>query len=77
MVNWISVRPLLDIASIHEFTIRSIDFVLAFLQYDLDVDVFMELPLGMEVYENRGEWFLNLKNHFMGLSKQVEIGLIF
>ena len=54
VVNWISVRSLLAIASIHEFPIISIDFLLSFPQSDLDVDVFMDFPLGMVVDENRG-----------------------
>ena len=41
---------LLAIASIHEFPSRSIDFVLAFPQAVLDMDILMEIPLGMEVY---------------------------
>ena len=35
-----------------EFLSRSIDFVLAFPQADLDVDVFTEPTLGMEVDRN-------------------------
>ena len=53
VVNWISVWYLLDIASIHKFPSRSIDFVLAFPQAELDVDVFMDIPLGIAVYGNR------------------------
>ena len=54
MVNWIHVRSLLDTASIYRFPIRSIDFVLVFSQGDLDVDVFMEVPLGIAVGGNTG-----------------------
>ena len=52
VVNWISVRSLLDIESIHEFPRRSIDFVLDFTQSDFDVDVFMDLPSGVGVDGN-------------------------
>ena len=54
VVNCISVRSLLAISSIHEFPNRSTDFVLAFTQYDIDVDLFMDLTLGMGVDGNRG-----------------------
>ena len=54
VLNWISVRSLLYIASMHEFSRRSIDFLLAFTQDDLDVDVFMDIPLWMVVYVKRG-----------------------
>ena len=42
VVSLISVRSLLIIAIIHEFSKTSIEFVLAFTQDDIDVDVFME-----------------------------------
>ena len=44
----------LSIASIHDFPRISIDFVLAFPQADLDMGVFMDLPLGMGVDRKRG-----------------------
>ena len=43
------MRSLLAIESIHEFTSRLIDFVLAFTQVDLDMDVFMDLNFIMGV----------------------------
>ena len=54
VVNWISVLSLLDIAIIHELPSRSIDFVFSFIQVNLCVDVFVEIPLGMGVDGNRG-----------------------
>ena len=54
VVNCISVRSLLAIESTHELSIRSNDFVLALSQSDLDLDVFMELHLGMGFDGNRG-----------------------
>ena len=47
VVNWISGRSLLAIASINEFPIMLIDFVLEFTLSDLDVDVFMDITLGI------------------------------
>ena len=44
---------MLAISSIYELPIISIDFVIAFPQDDLDVDVFMGIPLGMGVYGTR------------------------
>ena len=48
------MSSLLPIASIHELASRSIDFVLAFPQAEPDVDVFMDIPLGMGVDVNKG-----------------------
>jgi hypothetical protein len=39
----ISVKLLLVIAKIHGLESKSIDFVLAFLQPDLDIDIWMDL----------------------------------
>ena len=47
VVNMLSVRLLLAIAHIHGLDSKAIDFVLAFPQADLDIDVWMELPEGM------------------------------
>ena len=49
VVDWMAVRLLLILAEIEGLETRSIDFVLAFPQADLDVDVFMELPMGMDI----------------------------
>ena len=68
------MSSLLDIASIHELLSRSIDFVLAFNQDDLDVDVFVGLRRGMEVDGNRGEWVLKLNKSLYGL-KQASANL--
>ena len=46
MVNWASVRLLLSIAKIHNLPSKGIDFVLAFPQADLEVPVYMEMPMG-------------------------------
>ena len=69
MINWISVSSLLAIASIYELPIRSIDFLPAFTQYDLDVYVFMEIPLGMGVDGNRRECVLKLNKYLSGLNQ--------
>ena len=76
MLNGISARSLLSISHIHELTIRLIDFVIAFTQYDPDMYVFMDLTLGMGVDGNRGEWDLNLEKLLYGLKQVSEIGLI-
>ena len=52
VVNWISVSYLLDISSIHELPSISINFVLAFPQAELDVDVLVDISLVTEVDRN-------------------------
>jgi hypothetical protein len=48
VVNMISVKLLLVNAKIHGLESKLIDFVLVFLQADLDVDIWMDLSIGFE-----------------------------
>ena len=63
------MSSLLAIESIHEFPIRSIDFVLAFPQADLGFYVLVEITLGVVVDGNRVECVLKLKNSLYGLNQ--------
>ena len=45
VVKWASVRLLMTIAKIHDLPSKGIDFVLAFTQTDLEVSVYMEIPM--------------------------------
>ena len=47
VVNMLIVRLLLSVAHIYGLNSKSIDFVLAFPQADIDIDVWMELPEGI------------------------------
>ena len=46
VASWSAVCLLLVIASLNKIPTRSIDFVLAFPQAELEVPVYMELPAG-------------------------------
>ena len=73
VVTWASVRLLLIIAKLHGLESKSIDFVLAFPQAELDVDVYMELPAGVtpedETDENRRRYVLKLNRSLYGLKQ--------
>ena len=69
VVNCIIVRSILDTASIHEFTSKSIDFVLAFSEADLDVDVFMDIPLVIGFDRNRVDWVIKLNKSLYGIKQ--------
>ena len=47
VVNMLSARLLLAICHIHGLDSKAINFVLAFPQADLDIDIWMELPEGI------------------------------
>ena len=66
VVNWISVWLLLILAIIHVLDTKSTDFVLAFPQAKLEIDVFMELPYGFD-YGIKGQYVLKLKKNLYGL----------
>ena len=48
-MNWISIRFLLVLAEVVRLESNAIEFALAFPQADLDVPLYMELPLGIEI----------------------------
>ena len=49
VVNWISIRILLVLSEIVGLKSKALDFVLVFPQADLDVPVYTELPVGMDI----------------------------
>ena len=70
VVNWISIRVLLILSLIFDLKTRSLDFVLAFPQAKLDVDIFMELPVGFEPAEGNLKMFvLKLEKNLYGLEQ--------
>jgi hypothetical protein len=72
VVNMLTVRLILIIAHVHKLDSKSIDFVLAFPQADLDVDIWMELPRGMvpdHDETNKHLYVLKLKKNLYGLKQ--------
>jgi hypothetical protein len=66
VVNWASVSILLVVAKIHSLSSKSTDFVLASPQADLEVPVFMELPLGFDAPDSQ-----NQKHYVLQLNKSL------
>jgi hypothetical protein len=71
VVNWASVQLILAIAKIHGLLSKSIDFVLAFPQADLEIPVYMELPIGFDAPEgeNCTSYVLKLNKSLYGLKQ--------
>ena len=67
VVNWISVRPLFATTKIYKLKLWSIDFVLAFPQADLNVNVYMELPIS--IYAPNG----GKSNHVLNFNKSLYV----
>ncbi len=57
VVNWAGVCLILAIAKNHGLSSKSIDFVVAFPQADLEIPVFMELPIGFDAPNNEDRKF--------------------
>ena len=64
-----SIRLLLTICHLHKFNSQSIDFVLAFPQADLDIDIYMELPQGIEITDGKESYVLKLNKNLYGLKQ--------
>lgn len=80
VVTWASDQLLLIVVKIRKLDWKSIDFVLAFPQADLDVPVYMELLAGIlptdDVDLNWRKYVLRLNKSMYGLKqRQVIIGL--
>ena len=69
VVQWISVRIMLTLAAIENLHIKSIDFVLAYPEANLDVDIYMELPQGFNVGPESGGYVLKLQKNLYGLKQ--------
>ena len=69
VVQWMSVRIMLTLAGIENLHKKSIDFVLAYPQADLDVDVYMELPQGFNLGHESGRYVLKLQKNLYGLKQ--------
>jgi hypothetical protein len=71
VVNWASVQLILAIPQIHGLLSKSIVFVLAFPQADLEIPVYMELPIGFDATDGKSCKFdvLKLNKSLYGLKQ--------
>jgi hypothetical protein len=85
VVNMVTVRLILLLARIYKLESKAIDFVIAFPQAELDVDIWMCLPIGFQVdTENESKcYILKLNKSLYGLKqaslnwfKKLKQGLI-
>ena len=67
VVQWVTVRLLLILASVENLHTRQVDFVLAFPQADLDVLIYIQLPQGFD--DDSKTHVLLLKKNLYGLKQ--------
>ena len=69
----LTVQLLLDLCNIHNLESKSIIFVLPFTQADLEVDIWMELPIGFVIdeflYGDSRSYVLKLNKYLYGLKQ--------
>ena len=67
VVNWFSVRLFLVLAILHRWKTRQVDFVLAFPQADIEFDLYMNLPKGIQTkYGDGNTHVLKLQKNLYG-----------
>ena len=69
IVQWMSVRIMLILSAIQNLHTKSIDFVLAYPQADLDMDIYMELPQGFNVGPESRRYVLKLQKNLYSLKQ--------
>ena len=70
--NMISMNLLLVIANVHGLESKSVDFVLAFPQADLIIDIWMDLPISFEPIKDpnhKSQYILKLQKNLYGLKQ--------
>ena len=65
VVTWFSIRLLLVLSILNNWHTRQVDFVLAYTQADIEFDMCMELPKGIETKHGNG------KTHVLKLLKNL------
>ena len=83
----LAVQLLLVLCNIHNLKSKSIDFILAFSQVDLDVDIWMEIQIGFVIDEvthgDSRSYILKLNKSLYGIKQdslnwynKIRVGLI-
>ncbi len=74
VVNMVTVHLILMLARIYKLESKAIDFVLAFPQAELDVDIWMYLPIGFQVdTENESKCYILKLNKSLYGFKQASL----
>ena len=66
VVMWTTIRLIITLATIQGWPSRQLDFVLAYPQAEVDVDIYMKLPKGFEIPNSQGK-----EKHCLKLLKNI------
>jgi hypothetical protein len=74
VVNMVTVRLILLLAQIYKLDLKAIDFVLAFSQAELDINIWEYLPIGFQVNtENESKCYIFELNKSLDGLKQASL----
>ena len=65
VVNWFSIRLMLVLSILNKWHTRQVDFIQAYPQADIEYDLYMELPKGIQTKHGDG------KTHVLKLLKNL------
>jgi Reverse transcriptase (RNA-dependent DNA polymerase) len=55
VATWAAIRLIMNMAALHGWTTKQLDFVLAFPQASVETDLYMEIPAGFKVASNKNK----------------------
>jgi Reverse transcriptase (RNA-dependent DNA polymerase) len=66
VASWSSIRLIMNLATLQDWKMRQLDFVLAFPQAPVETDIYMDIPKGFEYKGNKDDHVLKLVNNLYG-----------
>lgn len=77
VASWASIRMIMNLAALHGWKTRQLDFVLAFPQAPVETDLYMEVPAGFHVNGDRKKYALKLINNLYGQKQAGRVWNLF
>ena len=65
VITWFSIQLLLVLSILNKWHMRQVDFIMAYPQADIEIDMYMELPKGIKTKYSNG------KTHVLKLLKKL------
>ena len=69
VVQWMSVRKILTLLAIKRIHKKSIEFIFAYSQDDIDVDIYMDFPQDFNAGQNSGRYVLRIKKNIYSIKQ--------
>ncbi len=76
VVTWFAIKLMIIFGIIFQWSLRQVDFIMAYPQAPIQMDIYMELPQGIKLLKGTPRIMCsNCSRTFMGNSKQVVSGM--